>query len=215
MRIVLADDHDVVRAGLRNLIAEKPGWSIVAEARNGTEALERIIATQPDVAILDIQMPGLNGLEIAREIAKRGCKTRILILTIHTSDQLIREVLDAGAKGYVLKTDAVRDLADAVESVHRGKPFFTSKVTDMVMNGYLAKTKDQDMPDKSRTRLTPRQSEIVKLFAEGNTSKQVAQKLGMTTKTAETHRANIMKRLGCHSSAELTRFALHNKIVEP
>jgi DNA-binding NarL/FixJ family response regulator len=217
IRIVLADDHDVVRAGLRNLLADNPGWIIVAEARNGREAVRRVMETQPDVAVLDIEMPELNGLEAAREITKSGSKTRVLILTIHDSDTIIRAVLDAGAKGYVLKTDAVRDLTEGVEAVYHNRPFFTPRVAEMLVDGYLdrIRTPEKVQTSASPTRLTPRQSEIVKLFAEGNTSKEVAGQLGMTVKTAETHRANIMRRLKCHSVAELTRFALRNRIIEP
>src|SRR5215472_2142308 len=138
LRIVIADDHDILRTGLRALLEEQPGWSVV-EARNGKEALARIVKTNPQVAILDIQMPGFSGLEVAREITKKGLKTRILILTVHESDSLVREVIEAGARGYILKSDAARDLVTAVEALRYNKTFFTAKVAEMLLDGYLKK----------------------------------------------------------------------------
>jgi DNA-binding NarL/FixJ family response regulator len=215
LRIVLADDHPVVRQGLRSLLELQPGWRVAGEAANGKEAVKKVLETKPDVTILDIQMPLLNGLEAAREIIKSGSKTRILILTIHESDVVIREVLDAGARGYVLKSDAARDLVAAVEALQHNKTFFTSKVAEMVLDGYLKKVKNPTETEPAASRITPRQREILKLFAEGKTSKEVAVALGMSIRTVETHRSNILQRLNCHSLSELVRYALRNRLIDP
>ncbi len=161
-------------------------------------------------------MPSLNGLEATRQMLKNDARAKILILTMHESDPLIRDVLDAGARGYVLKTDASRDLVTAVNAVRSNKTFFTAKVAQMVLDGYLdqAPKKEKPQPESPKTRLTPRQREIVQLLAEGKSSKEVAVKLGLSVKTAETHRANIMRRLDCHSVSELVRYAVRNNIIE-
>jgi DNA-binding NarL/FixJ family response regulator len=215
LRIVLADDHAVVRQGLRSLLEEQPGWKVVAETATGKDAVAKVRKFKPDVAILDISMPSLNGLEAARQIVESGSKTRILILTVHDSDAMIEEMLDTGIKGYVLKSDAARDLVVAVEALQRNKTFFTSKVAEMVLDGYLKKVKNPTEVEPVGTRITPKQREILKLLAEGKTSKEVAVALGMTVKTVDTHRSNIMKRLNCHSLGELVRYALRNQIINP
>jgi DNA-binding NarL/FixJ family response regulator len=160
-------------------------------------------------------MPGLNGLEATRQMLRQNADTKVLVLTMHESDPLIREVLDAGARGYLLKSDAARDLVSAVEAIRRNKTYFTSRVAQMVLDGYLDKkpraTADAALP---ATRLTPRQREIVQLLAEGKSSKEVAVALGLSVKTAETHRANIMRRLDCHSVSELVRYAIRNNIIQ-
>ena len=213
LRLLVADDHEVVRKGLCALLAEQPGWEI-AEARDGREAVEKAKKIQPDVTVLDIGMPILNGLDAARQILKDVSNTKILILTMHDSDSLIKEVLNVGARGYVLKSDAGQDLVTAVDALHHNKTFFTPKVAQMVLNGYLNKDTKQDADDTPGIRLTPRQREIVQLLAEGKTSKEVAVALNLSIKTAETHRANIMRRLNCHSVSELVRYAIRNNIVE-
>jgi DNA-binding NarL/FixJ family response regulator len=215
LRLVLADDHDLLRRGLRNLLEAQFGWKVVAEAANGREAVEKVVENEPDVTLLDIQMPVLSGLEATREIVKRGSKTRILILTIHESDSLIRGILDAGARGYVLKSDASRDLVSAVDAVRYNKTFFTSKVSQMILDGYLKKPKPADGTEIAGSRLTPRQREITKLLAEGKSSREVAAALGLSLKTTETHRANIMERLNCHTVSELVRYAVRNGIIDP
>jgi DNA-binding NarL/FixJ family response regulator len=215
LRIVLADDHAIVRQGLRSLLEQQPGWKIVAEAVTGNEAVIKVGEFKPDVAILDISMPSLNGLEAARRIIKSGSKTRILILTIHDSDTMIKEMLDAGVRGYVLKSDAARDLVVAVEALQHNKTFFTSKVAEMVLDGYLKKLRTPAETESAASRITSRQREILKLLAEGKTSKEVAVALGMRVKTVETHRTNTMKRLNCHSISELVRYALRNQIIKP
>jgi DNA-binding NarL/FixJ family response regulator len=215
LRVLVADDHEIVRRGLRTLIEAQPGWQVTAEASDGREAVEKARTMRPDVAVLDIGMPSLNGLEAARQMFKNDARAKILILTMHDSDPLIREVLDAGARGYVLKTDASRDLVTAINAVRSNKTFFTAKVAQMLLDGYLDKKppKDQESPS-AQTRLTPRQREIVQLLAEGKSTKEVAVGLGVSIKTAETHRANIMKRLDCHSVSELVRYAVRNHIIE-
>ena len=215
LRLLVADDHEIVRRGLRTLIEAQPGWQVTAEASDGREAVEKAKAMKPDVTVLDIGMPSLNGLEAARQMLKNDARAKIVILTMHDSDRLIREVLDAGALGYVLKTDASRDLVTAINAVRSNKTFFTAKVAQIVLDGYLDKKprKDQESPS-AQTRLTPRQREVVQLLAVGKSSKEVAVALGLSVKTAETHRANIMKRLDCHSVSELVRYAVRNNVIE-
>ena len=213
LRLLVADDHEIVRKGLRSLLEAQPGWQVTAEACDGREAVQKAREIKPDVTVLDIGMPALNGLEAARQMIKNDARAKILILTMHESDPLIREVLDAGARGYVLKSDASRDLVTAINAVRSNKTFFTAKVAQIVLDGYLDK-KPKPNPDSVQTRLTPRQREIVQLLAEGKSSKEVAVALGLSVKTAETHRANIMKRLDCHSVSELVRYAVRNNIIE-
>jgi DNA-binding NarL/FixJ family response regulator len=214
LRLVVADDHDLIRRGLRSLLEEQPGWKVVAEAVDGKKAVEKVLETKPDVAILDIRMPQLDGLQVARQIRNSGLKTKVLILSMHESDALIREMLDAGVRGYLLKTDAGRELVAAVETVRYNKTYFTSRVSQMVFDGYLRKVRGADGAEPV-TRLTPRQQEILKLLAKGQSSREVAELLGLSLKTVETHRADIMRRLNCHSLSELVRYALRNSIVEP
>jgi DNA-binding NarL/FixJ family response regulator len=217
LRLLVADDHEIVRKGLRSLLEAQPGWQVTAEASDGREAVEKAKELKPDVTVLDIGMPSLNGLEATRQMLKNDARAKILILTMHESDPLIRDVLDAGARGYVLKTDASRDLVTAVNAVRSNKTFFTAKVAQMVLDGYLDQTPKKEKPpttESPKLRLTPRQREIVQLLAEGKSSKEVAVQLGLSVKTAETHRANIMRRLDCHSVSELVRYAVRNNIIE-
>ena len=208
LRLLVADDHEIVRKGVRSLLEAQPGWQVLAEASNGREAVEKAKRLKPDVAVLDIGMPSLNGLEAARQILKNDPLIKIVILTMHDSDNLIREVLKVGARGYVSKTDAIRDLVTAINAVRSGVTFFTAKVAEVVLEGYLDKTGAAD------SRLTPRQREIIQLLAEGQSSKEIAVALGLSVKTAETHRAKIMKRLNCHSASEIVRYAVRNNIIE-
>jgi DNA-binding NarL/FixJ family response regulator len=215
LRLLVADDHDVVRKGVRTLLEEQPGWEVAAEAANGREAVEKAKLVQPDVTILDLSMPELNGLEAAREILK-SVATKVLILTMYDSDPLIRQTLEAGARGYLLKSDAGRDLITAVDALRRNKTFFTPKVAQMVLEGYLGRPSKEsdDESGKNGLRLTSRQKQILQLLAEGKSSKEVAVALNISVKTAETHRANIMRRLDCHSVTELVRYAIRNHIIE-
>jgi DNA-binding NarL/FixJ family response regulator len=214
-RILLADDHEVVRAGLRALLEEQQGWEVVAEAVDGREAVEKATKLKPDVVVIDIAMPSLNGLEAVRQIIKAVPHCRVLVLTMYDSDPLIQQVLQAGARGYLLKSDAGRDLVSAIDALRRNKTFFTPKVSQMVLEGYLDKSPKEKEPEglAESLRLTSRQREIVQLLAEGKSSKEVAAVLGLSVKTAETHRANIMRKLDCHSVTELVRYAIRNHII--
>jgi DNA-binding NarL/FixJ family response regulator len=215
VRVLVADDHEIVRRGLRALIEGQPNWEVAAEACDGRDAVEKAKQTRPDISILDISMPSLNGLEAARQIVKSVAQTKVLVLTVHDSDPLIQEVLEAGARGYLLKSDAGTDLVAAVEALRRNKTFFTPKIAQMVLDGYLDRTPKAGAPQGTGgSRLTPRQREIVQLLAEGKSSKEVASALNLSVKTAETHRANIMRKLDCHSVAEVVRYAIRNHIVE-
>jgi DNA-binding NarL/FixJ family response regulator len=213
LRLLVVDDHEVVRKGLRSVLEQQPGWQVAGEASNGREAVAKAKELQPDVTVLDISMPSLNGLEATRQMLKQDSRAKVLILTMHESDPLVQEVLNAGARGYLLKSDAGKDLVTAVEAVRRNKTFFTAKVGQMVLDGYLDKKPKPADSDAPASRLTPRQREIVQLLAEGKSSKEVAVALGLSVKTAETHRANIMRRLECHSVSELVRYAIRNGII--
>ncbi len=213
MRILVADDHEVVRRGLQALLEAHPGWEVSGEAADGREAVEKARQLKPDVVIMDISMPILNGLEATRQILKLNPTARVLILTMHESDQIVREVLDAGARGYVLKSDAGRDLVGAVEALRRYNSFFTSKVAEVVLDGYRGLGAEDDK--LSRDRLTPREREVLQLLAEGKSSKEVAVELGLSVSTAETHRTNIMRKLDLHSISDLVRYAVRNNIIEP
>jgi DNA-binding NarL/FixJ family response regulator len=214
-RILLADDHEVVRAGLRALLEEQAGWQVVAEAVDGREAVDKATKLKPDAVVIDIAMPSLNGLEAVRQIVKAVPHARVLVLTMYDSDPLIQQVLQAGARGYLLKSDASRDLVSAIDALQRNKTFFTPKVSQMVLEGYLDKSpKEKEAHcEPESLRLTSRQREIVQLLAEGKSSKEVAAVLGLSVKTAETHRANIMRKLDCHSVTELVRYAIRNHII--
>ena len=210
-RIVIADDHELVRRGLAATLAEVRGWTVVAQAANGRQAVELVAEHRPEVAILDLSMPELNGLDATRQILAAGGPTRVLILTAHESEQLIREVLRAGAQGYVLKSDAGRALVSAVEALVDGRPFFTSKIAQLVLDGYL-----RNEPDgaDSMPALSAREREIVQLLAEGRSNKEVARVLGISVKTAETHRSNIMRKMEFGSLSDLIRYAVRNKIID-
>ena len=214
LRLLLADDHQVVRAGLRCLLEGQPGWEVVAEASDGREAVAKAIETRPDVALLDIGMPGLNGLEAAHQIVQSLPRTKIVMLTVHDSEAMIHKVLAAGARGYLFKTDAARDLVAAITAVHADDTFFTPKVSEII----LASFKDNGVGTQTCAppygRLTPRQSAIVRLLTEGLSTKEVAALLKISIKTAETHRSNIMSKLGLHSVSELVLYAVRNNIVK-
>jgi len=213
IRILVADDHEVVRRGVCALLESHAGFQVCDEAVDGREAVEKATRSLPDVVILDIGMPGLNGFDAARQIRKVSPASEILILTMHESEQVIREVLAAGARGYVLKSDAGRDLVAAVEALSHHKTFFTSSVAEMVLQKYLEGNPDSAGHEASS--LTPREREVVQLVAEGRTNKEVATALNISVKTAETHRTNIMRKLDCHSLSELVRYAIRNKIIDP
>jgi DNA-binding NarL/FixJ family response regulator len=211
LRILVADDHQVVRTGLRALLESKAGWQVCAEAANGREAVEKAGELHPDVAVLDIGMPLLNGVEATRQIRKVSPGTEILILTMHDSEHMIQGVLDAGAHGYILKDDADRNLLAAVESLRRHKPYLSSRVSAAAA---VAQPTTSGIERPAR-RLTPREREIVQLLAEGKSNKEIATYLNISVKTAETHRANIMLKMNFHSVTELVRYAVKNKIIQP
>ena len=212
VRILIADDHELIRKGIASTLEEVPGWTVVAQAENGRQAVDLAQSLRPDIVVLDMTMPELNGLEATRQILSNRTGERVLILTAHESEQLVREVLNAGAQGYVLKSDAGRALVSAVEALLDGRPFFTSKVARIVLDGFLRSPEDAPNGDAAQT-LSPREREIVQLLAEGKSNKEVARALGITVKTAETHRSNIMRKMQFASLSDLIRYAIRNNIV--
>jgi DNA-binding NarL/FixJ family response regulator len=214
LRILVADDHDIIRRGLKDLLTSRSGWEVCAEAKTGREAVTLAEQFKPDVVVMDISMPDLNGLEAARQIRKSLPRTEILILTLHFSDQLVREIVEAGVRAYIMKSDADRDLVAAVEALANHRPFFTARAADMLLDGFRRPKSALDPGTVIRNRLTAREREIVQLLAEGKSSKEVAVSLGISVKTAETHRANIMRKLELHSVSELVRYAVRNQIIE-
>ena len=218
-RFVIADDHEMVRRGVVATLGDVAGWTVVAQADNGREAVQLVEAHRPDVAILDLSMPELNGLDATRRILATRAETCVLILTGHESEQLVREVLSAGARGYVLKSDAGRTLVRAVEALLEGQTFFTSKVSRLVLEGYLRGGGGGngdgagEAPEPGQA-LSVREREIVQLLAEGSSNKEVARALGISVKTAETHRSNIMRKMQFASLSDLVKYAVRNKIIE-
>jgi DNA-binding NarL/FixJ family response regulator len=210
-RILVADDHEVVRKGLIAILKQKPEWQVCGEACNGREAVEQAAQLMPDVVVMDLSMPGLNGLEATDQIVKANPSTRVLVLTLHDSDDLIRDVLNAGARGFLLKSDSGCELVAAVEALLRDKTYFTTKVSAMVLEGYL---RGGAPFAPHRNPLTPREREVVQLLAEGSSTKEVAVTLGLAVKTAETHRSNIMRKLHLHSVSDLVLYAVRNNIVQ-
>jgi DNA-binding NarL/FixJ family response regulator len=215
LRILIADDHQLFRDGVRALLQSHAGWEICGEASTGREAVAKTIELRPDVIILDISMPDLNGADAARRIRMASKNAEILILSVHYSNQLIREIIDAGAHGYVLKTDSDRDLLLAVESLARHKPFFTSKAKRVIQNEFIREGKFTNISTVLRNPLSSREREIVQLLAEGKNSREVSLSLGISVKTVETHRANIMRKLEIHNVSELVRYAVRNQLIEP
>lgn len=216
LRILVADDHDIIRRGLRALLSSRAGWVVCAEAATGREAVSLAEQHKPDIVVMDISMPDLNGLEAARKIRKQLPKTEVVILSLHYSDQLVREIVDAGARAYIMKSDADRDLLIAIEALSNHRSFFTSRAAEMLIDGFCRQSSPVAEPRiLMRNRLTSREREIVQLLAEGRSSKEVAVTLGISVKTAETHRANIMRKLELHSVSELVRYAVRNQIIEP
>jgi len=209
IRILIADDHEVVRSGLRKILEAQPNWEVVAEAGDGKDAIHKAAETRPDVAVLDYSLPLVNGIEATRQIRARLPKTEVLIFTMHDNETLIQDLLKAGARGYLLKSDAKRHLIGAIESLASHKPFFTAKVSEALLDSFLAR------PTREGSTLTNRERGVVQLIAEGHTNKQIANILNISLKTVETHRAAIMRKLNLSSSAALVRYAIRNRIVEP
>ena len=212
LRILVVDDHAVVRRGVRSLLESHEGWDVCGEATTGRDAVEQSRRLRPDVVVMDLSLPELNGLDATRHILKDAPETEVLVLTMHQSEELARDVLQAGARGYVLKSDADENLIAAVESLRQHKPFLTPTVTEFVLDGYIRDGADQDA---ARGVVTAREREIIQLIAEGKSNKQAASALSISVKTIEAHRANIMRKLHLRSVSDLVRYAIRNKIVQP
>jgi DNA-binding NarL/FixJ family response regulator len=215
LRILLADDHDLTRAGLRYLLEKQKDWSVCAEASDGRKAVELVETFNPDIAILDMSMPEMNGLEATRHISKSQPHTKVLIYTMHKTESIIVDALEAGAQGIVLKSDAGQNMITAVESIAKGRRFFTSRVAETVVEAYLSRKSNVEPDHHSQVILTTREREVVQLLAEGKSNKEVADRLGISARTAEGHRAEIMRKLRFESLAQLIRYAIRNSIVQP
>jgi len=214
IKILLADDHELILSGLALLLGDDPRWKVVGLARNGREAVQMATTLRPCIAVLDIAMPELNGIEATRQIRHVSPATEVLILSMHNSEAVVREAIKAGAKGFILKTDTTRLLKTAVESLAAHKSFFTSTASDILLHGCVdphAPTEGESLP----CHLSPREREVVQLIAEGNSSKEIADKLGVSVKTIEAHRSNIMRKLNFHSVSEVVRYAIRNEIIDP
>ena len=208
VRFLVADDHDVLRRGVRVILEDNPDWKVVAEARDGREAIEKANEFKPDIAILDFSMPEINGLDATREIVKNLPKTKVLILTIYDSDDLIEELRQAGAHGYIRKSESDRELISAINALVNNKTFYPLVTTTNTHQSLKRVSR------KPQARLTARQKEVVKLLAQGFHSGKIAEMLGISKKTVETHRQNILSRTNCRSSADLVRYAIRNGIIE-
>lgn len=215
IRILIADDHEVVRQGVRNILEAEENIELCAEATTGRDAVVFCEKLKPDVAILDISMPGLNGIDAARQILKLCPKTKILIFTVHDAERLVHEVVESGAHGYILKSDAGRHLAAAVKAILEGRHYFSSQVSEVLFESFQKKGLPHASPaEQSTSKPSNREREIIQLLAEGKSNKEVAASLGISVKTAETHRAAVMRKLGIHSIGELVRYAIRNHIIE-
>ena len=206
-RILIADNHEVVRSGLRSIIECHPCWTVVGEAADGKEAVIKTLRTKPDIAIIDYSLPLVSGIEVTRQIRERLPKTEILVFTIYESESLVCELLKAGARGYLLKSDGKRHVLEAIETLIAHKPFFTANVSKTLLEAFLSKSAE------GQTILTPRERQVVELVTEGHTNRQIASLLNLSLKTIETHRAATMRKLNLSSSAALVRYAIRNKII--
>jgi DNA-binding NarL/FixJ family response regulator len=214
LRILIVDDHAVVRRGVRALLELQPGWEVCGEATTGREAVEAARRLQPDIVVMDLSLPDLNGLDATVQILKESPRIQVLVLTMHHSEELARDVLQAGARGYVLKSDADESLIVAVDALRQHKPFLTSEVADLVLDSYLGRLA---LPEDSARQIavTGRERQIIQLVAEGKSNKEAASALGISVKTIEAHRANLMRKLHLRSVTDLVRYAIRNHIVEP
>jgi DNA-binding NarL/FixJ family response regulator len=212
LRILIVDDHAVVRRGVRALLESQAGWEVAGEAATGREAIASARRLQPDIVIMDLSLPELNGLDATRELLKESPRSEVLVLTMHHSEELARDVLQAGARGYVLKSDADENLIAAVDSLRQHKPFLTATVTEFVLDDYL-RLSDRD-ERTAHTAVTTRERQLIQLLAEGQSNKQAATALGISVKTVEAHRANLMRKLRLRSVSELVRYAIRNNIVQ-
>jgi DNA-binding NarL/FixJ family response regulator len=211
LRILVADDHEIVRRGVCTLLQSHPGWEICGEATDGVEVVELTQKLAPDVVVLDISMPRQSGLDAARAILNQNNKQKILFLTIVESDELVRNALSLGIRGYVQKSDAARELVLAIETLERNGTYFTSRIAQMVLDGYLEQKTSK--ANRRESLLTGREHEIVRLVAEGKSTREISSMLGVSAKTAETHRSNIMRKLKLHSTSELILYAIRNGIL--
>jgi len=207
LKVLLADDHAIVRQGLRVLL-EKEGFSVVGECADGREAANACETLHPDVAVLDLSMPNLNGIDAAREITRRNNRIKVILLTMHTEDNLILESLRAGVTGYVLKTRASDELIQAIRAVSRGEMHLTPSISRTIVQAFLSK---DELPARA---ISDRERQVLQLVAEGKTTKEVASLLGISVKTAESHRSNMMEKLDIHDTAGLVRYAIRNGIIE-
>jgi two-component system response regulator NreC len=215
LRILIADDHDVVREGTRAVIERQPGWEVCGVAATGREAVEQAFALKPDIVVMDMTMPELNGLDAAVQIKRRLPQTEILIFSAHQTDELIREVFEAGAKSFIFKSEAHHFLVEAIQSLSQHKPFVTNKVSEVFFAEFLNRSEDKPHAAQTSKRLTAREREIVQLLAEGRSNKEVADALGISVRTAEAHRASVLRKLSLDSLADLVRYAIRNKMIEP
>ena len=214
IHILLADDHDLMRRGIRDLLETDPELEVCGEARNGREAMELARRLEPDVAVLDLAMPELNGLDAIRQIRKELPKTELLVFSMHDSEELVREVFSAGARGYVLKSDAALYLVEAVKSLARHKPFFTPRISEAILNSLVASSSGTTKQPAATDPLTLREREILQLLAENKSNKEIGSRLRISVRTVETHRRSIMQKVKANSIVELVHYAIRNGIVE-
>jgi len=212
LRILLVDDHTVVRQGLRKVLEERPDWVVVAEAGNGRDAVKQADEVRPDVAIVDVAMPLLNGIEATRQIVRRSPSTRVLVLTMHSDEAYVNQILKAGATGYLLKDSADVDLIQAVGAVSQGKSFFSPSVARLMLDDYVRQLADKGITDRYES-LSDREREIFQLIAEGRANKEMAALLSISPSTVETHRARIMEKLDLHSAAEIVLYAVRRGVI--
>jgi two-component system response regulator NreC len=210
--VLLAEDHTIVRKGLRSLLESRADIKVVGEAENGREAIDRVEELRPDVVVMDIGMPGLNGLEATRRIKKRFGDIQVLVLTVHTGEEYILQILRAGASGYLVKQAAPAELISAIQAVHRGEAFLSPSISKKVLEDYVQRTGATAQRDGFE-RLTDREREVLQLIAEAYSTREIAEQLHISIKTAETHRAHLMEKLSLHSTAELTRYAIRKGVV--
>ena len=212
MRILIADDHGIVRGGLRLLIDRQPDMEVIAEAQDGVDAFEQALATKPDLCVLDVSMPRMTGLQAARQIRAHLPRTQVLALSMHDDERYVFDALKAGASGYVLKREVDQALLNAIRSVHRGDAFLTNAVERSLIRDWMSD--DSDGPDGVGARLSPREQEVLKLIAEAHTNKQIAEILHLAEKTVESHRANLLRKLGMRDRVELVRYAIRRGLTE-